>query len=61
MSGFLQGVGTITCMIGFVGVVWWAFRRKNRQRFEDAAQLPFDDDQPEQPNHNSSERGPTHE
>ncbi len=45
MNGLLQGVGTITCFIAFVAVVYWAYSRKNKQRFEDAAALPFADDE----------------
>ncbi|MCP5372178.1 MAG: cbb3-type cytochrome c oxidase subunit 3 [Hyphomicrobiales bacterium] len=32
-------------MILFTGVLFWAFRPKNRKRFEEDAQIPFRDDQ----------------
>jgi cytochrome c oxidase cbb3-type subunit IV len=28
----------------FVGIVWWALSKSNRSRFEEAAMLPFADD-----------------
>ncbi len=32
-------------MVLFLGVVFWAFRPKNRQRFEDDARIPFRDEE----------------
>jgi cbb3-type cytochrome oxidase subunit 3 len=31
-------------MILFLGVVFWAFRRRNKKRFEQDAMIPFKDD-----------------
>ena len=31
-------------MILFLGVVFWAFRPKNRKRFEDYGKIPFRDE-----------------
>jgi cytochrome c oxidase cbb3-type subunit 4 len=31
-------------MLLFAGIVWWIYRPKNRKRFEDAAKIPFRDD-----------------
>ncbi len=28
----------------FIGIVWWAYRPKNRKKFEDAANIPFRED-----------------
>jgi cytochrome c oxidase cbb3-type subunit 4 len=42
--GILQGIGTILAMAAFVGVCVWAWSSKNKQRFDEAAQLPFMDD-----------------
>ena len=27
--------------VGFLAIVWWAWSKANRSRFEDAARLPF--------------------
>lgn len=40
----LRGLSTILIMIAFAGVCWWAFGRKRKSRFEEAANLPFDDE-----------------
>ena len=62
--GILQGIGTILAMAAFVGVCVWAWSSKNKQRFDEAAQLPFMDDDlgtdnPE--NNNSQESQETQE
>jgi cytochrome c oxidase cbb3-type subunit 4 len=42
--GTLQGIGTILAMIAFIGVCWWAYGSKRKARFDEAALLPFADD-----------------
>ena len=32
---------TVLSLLAFVGVVVWAYRSRNRKRFDEAAQLPF--------------------
>jgi len=41
---FIQSIWTIVVMVLFVGIVLWAWSGKRKQRFEEAANLPFDDD-----------------
>ena len=42
----LRSVMTVISLLTFLGIVWWAYGVKgNRQRFEEAAQLPFADEQ----------------
>ena len=38
------GIGTILAMIAFLGVCVWAWSDKRKQRFDEAANLPFADD-----------------
>ena len=40
----LRALSTILMMIVFVGICWWAFSPKRKQRFRDAANLPFADE-----------------
>jgi cytochrome c oxidase cbb3-type subunit IV len=40
----LRSLVTLISFVAFVGIVYWAFSRKNRARFDDAANLPFADD-----------------
>ena len=35
---------TVACFVTFLGIVWWAYSRRNRERFAEAAQIPFDHD-----------------
>ncbi len=40
----LRGYITLVTMIAFLGVCWWAYRGRNRARFEEDARLPFADE-----------------
>lgn len=46
--GLIHGLLTLLLMILFGGVVWWAFSSRQKKRFDEAANLPFadEDDQP---------------
>ena len=35
------GIASLAC---FIGIWWWAFARRNQARFDEAAQLPFEQD-----------------
>lgn len=37
----LRVIVTVLSFVSFVGIWVWAWSRKNRERFEEAAQLPF--------------------
>jgi cytochrome c oxidase cbb3-type subunit IV len=40
----LRTLVTVLSFAIFVGIVWWALSKSNRSRFEEAAMLPFADD-----------------
>ena len=41
---------TVISLITFIGILWWAFSSRRKNDFEQAAQLPFaDDDLPASP------------
>ena len=40
----LRIVATLACMVIFAGILYWAFARRNRERFEEAARIPFEQD-----------------
>jgi cytochrome c oxidase cbb3-type subunit 4 len=42
--GVIRGVIAALTMAVFLGITWWAYRRGNRERFEDDALMPFVDD-----------------
>lgn len=39
---------TLLCFIAFIGIVFWAYSSKQRERFDEAANLPFADDDMQQ-------------
>ena len=40
----LRSVATVVCFVLFIGIVVWTYSRRNREDFEEAAKLPFDQD-----------------
>ncbi|MDR2334666.1 cbb3-type cytochrome c oxidase subunit 3 [Diaphorobacter ruginosibacter] len=40
----MRSLATVASLACFLGIWFWAFRRKNKTRFEEAAQLPFLED-----------------
>jgi cytochrome c oxidase cbb3-type subunit IV len=40
----LRSIVTVISMLTFLGIVAWAWSRRNKDRFEEAAQLPFQDE-----------------
>lgn len=45
----LRGLSTVFVMLAFIGIIWWAVAPRRRKRFEEAAKLPFaDEDESEQ-------------
>ena len=41
----LRAALTLLSLVAFIGVIAWACSRRNRKRFDDAANLPFADDE----------------
>jgi cytochrome c oxidase cbb3-type subunit IV len=39
----VRGLLTLAFLIAFIAIVCYAWSGRNRQRFDDAANLPFDD------------------
>lgn len=35
---------TLVAFVCFIGIVWWAYNRKSKGQFDEAARLPFADD-----------------
>lgn len=44
--GTIHGIWTIVLFVSFLGVVWWAYGKKRKARFEEDAKLIFDDEKP---------------
>lgn len=39
----IRSLVTVAAFVSFIGICWWAYRRRSRIRFDAAAQLPFAD------------------
>jgi cytochrome c oxidase cbb3-type subunit 4 len=42
-SGTISGIVTAIFIAVFIGIVWWAYSTGNKQRFEEDAMLPFEE------------------
>lgn len=40
----LSSIVTVVSLVVFVGIMLWAFSRTNKERFEELARLPIDND-----------------
>ncbi len=47
LDTFLSLTSLFLMMFAFAGVCWWAFAPRRKKRFEDAANLPFADEDTE--------------
>jgi len=41
----LRGISTILVMIAFISICLWAYSSKRKSNFDDAANLPFEDEE----------------
>lgn len=41
----LRGIATVLAFVAFIGVCWWAFGSRRKKRFDEAANLPFADEE----------------
>ncbi|MCE1241786.1 cbb3-type cytochrome c oxidase subunit 3 [Oryzomicrobium sp.] len=39
----LRSIMTVVSLATFVGIIWWAFSKGRKSRFDEAANLPFAD------------------
>ena len=51
-----RSVVTLVCLMTFIGIVIWAYSARRKQDFEEAAMLPFADEEPM----NTKEQEPRH-
>ncbi|WP_355659740.1 cbb3-type cytochrome oxidase subunit 3 [Halomonas salifodinae] len=47
--GTFRGITTLLILIAFIGIVAWAYSKRRKKDFDEAANLPFADDD-EMPN-----------
>ena len=41
----LRGLSTLCLMVGFIGMCFWAYNSKRKEYFDEAANLPFADEE----------------
>jgi len=46
-QGIVGSIFTVIVFVSFIGVVWWAFSSRNKKKFDEAANLPFADEDKE--------------
>ena len=44
-TGTIRGLGTLLVFAAFIGVVIWAYSARRKPSFDEAAMLPFADEQ----------------
>ncbi len=42
----LRGIATLLIFLAFIGICLWAYSSKRKKSFEEAANLPFADEEP---------------
>jgi cytochrome c oxidase cbb3-type subunit 4 len=43
--GTIHSIYTVVLFVSFIGIVWWAFSKKRKARFEQDAYLVFGDEE----------------
>jgi len=51
----LRGISTLFVMAAFIGISLWAYSSSRKQRFDEDANLPFEDDEIDQRTLNKTE------
>ena len=46
---FFRSIVTVVLFVAFAGIVIWAFSKRRKKDFEEAAHLPFDEDDNNKP------------
>lgn len=44
-ANLIRSIVTLLSFVAFLGIVWWAWGRGRRARFDEAANLPFADEE----------------
>lgn len=57
-AGLISSVVTVVFFLLFIGIVWWAYHRGNRKRFDEAARLPFEEDADEREGRQTPDQNP---
>ncbi|MBP9714092.1 MAG: cbb3-type cytochrome c oxidase subunit 3 [Sterolibacterium sp.] len=45
-SNDMRVIFTVVTFVTFIGIVWWAYSSRRQKDFDEAAMLPFTEDEP---------------
>ncbi|MBT0586320.1 cbb3-type cytochrome oxidase subunit 3 [Alteromonas oceanisediminis] len=54
-QGVIGSIFTVIVFVSFIGIVIWAFSSRNKKKFDEAANLPFADEEDSQPAKNNKQ------
>jgi cytochrome c oxidase cbb3-type subunit 4 len=54
-QAIIGSIFTVIVFVAFIGVVYWAFTSRNKERFDEAANLVFADEDKDQTNKQNQE------
>ena len=43
-AGLYASIVTVLFFVLFIGIVWWAYHRDNKKKYDEAANLPFEEE-----------------
>ena len=52
----MRGLGSVFALIAMLGIFWWAYGSSRRQRFDDDAKIPFQNNDDGMPMHDDKDR-----
>jgi cytochrome c oxidase cbb3-type subunit IV len=58
-TGTFRGIITFLLIVAFLGITWWAYSRRRKPDFDEAAKMIFDDDELTNRDSNASPRSPS--
>jgi cytochrome c oxidase cbb3-type subunit 4 len=44
-QGIIGSIYTVIVFVAFIGAVWWAYNSRNKNKFDDAANIIFEEDE----------------
>ncbi|QJQ96801.1 MULTISPECIES: cbb3-type cytochrome c oxidase subunit 3 [Halomonadaceae] len=56
-TGTFRGIIAFLVLVSFLGITWWAYSRRRKTDFEEAANLPFAEDDELLPHNNRAQKG----
>lgn len=46
-QGIIGSIYTVIVFVAFIGAIWWAFNSRNKDKFDDAANIIFEEEKQE--------------